>query len=68
MSYYGDCFIGYFDRINMTVRELNDDEDIPVGYPIVLRNDTFNITWDDANVTYNQIDQSNINTNVRVRW
>jgi hypothetical protein len=63
INYYGDCFMGYFDRINVPVKNLNDDEDIPVGYPIVLRNDTFNITWDDADVTYNQIDQLNINTN-----
>lgn len=60
MSYYGDAFIGYFDRINQTVRQLNDDEDIPIGYPIILRNDTFDITWDDANVTYNQIDQYDV--------
>jgi hypothetical protein len=63
MSYYGDCFLGYFDRINLGVTQLNDDEDIPVGYPIVLRNDTFDITWDDANVTFNQIDQLNVSTN-----
>lgn len=63
MSYYGDCFLGYFDRMNIDVRNLNDDEDIPIGYPIVLRNDTFNITWDDANVTFNQIDKLDFNTN-----
>jgi hypothetical protein len=63
MSYYGDCFLGYFDRINLGVTQLNDDEDIPVGYPVVLQNDTFDITWDDANVTFNQIDQLQVSTN-----
>ena len=58
ISYFEDVFLGYFDRANVGVRDLNDDEDIPVGAPFVLRNDTFNITWDDANVTYNQIDET----------
>jgi hypothetical protein len=56
MSYYDDCFIGYFDRKNVDVLTLNDDEDIVVGAAVVLNNDTFNVTWDDANVTFNQID------------
>lgn len=64
VSYFKDAFLGYFDRSNIPVRQLNDDEDIPVGYPVVLRNDTFNITWDEVNVTYNQIDQKNPLTNL----
>jgi hypothetical protein len=60
MSYYADCFLGYFDRTNIAIPNLNDDEDIPVGSPAVLRNDTFNITWDEANVTFDQLDQPNI--------
>lgn len=59
MSYYSDTFLGYFNNLNIPVANLNDDEDIPVGYPIVLHNDTFDITWDDANVTFNQVDQIN---------
>jgi len=56
ISYFSDCFFGYFDKMNIPVRELNDDEDIPIGYPIILNNQTFDITWDDADVTFNQID------------
>ena len=56
MSYYTDAFLGYFDKSNVSVQNLNDDEDIPLGYPIVLHNDTFDIDWDDAKVTYNQLD------------
>jgi hypothetical protein len=56
MSYYQDCFIGYFDKANIPVKNLNDDEDIPVGAPFVLENTSFNVTWDDANVTFDQID------------
>jgi hypothetical protein len=59
MSYYSDTFLGYFNKTNIPISQLNDAEDIPVGYPVVLHNDTFNITWDDANVTYNQVDQKN---------
>jgi hypothetical protein len=56
ISYFADCFLGYFDKANIPVRQLNDDEDIPIGYPITLNNKTFDINWDDANVTFNQID------------
>ena len=59
MSYYADTFLGYFNKLNIPIKTLNDDENIPIGYPIVLHNDTFNITWDDANVTFNQVDQIN---------
>jgi hypothetical protein len=62
MSYYSDTFLGYFDRLNIEVKNLNDDENIPVGYPIVLHNETFNITWDDARVSYNQLDSINSGT------
>jgi hypothetical protein len=58
MSYYNDCFLAYFDNINLEVAELNDDEDIPVGYPITLVNTTFDISWDEAEVTFNDIDQT----------
>lgn len=59
MSYYADSFLGYFDRLNIPVPKLNDDEDIPVGCALVLNNDTFDITWDEADVTFNQLDQPN---------
>lgn len=57
ISYYSGCFLGYFDDINLSVNELNDAPDIPVGYPVVLRNDTFDLSMDSANVTFNQLDQ-----------
>ena len=59
MSYYADTFLGYFDKLNVPIVKLNDDEDIPLGYPIVLHNDTFDIGWKDINVTYNQLDSIN---------
>jgi hypothetical protein len=48
MSYYSECFVAYFDSINQTVGQLNDAEGIPVGYAVVLRNTSFDITWDNA--------------------
>ena len=57
ISYFADCFLGYFDNMNIPIKKLNDDEDIPIGYPITLNNTTFDITWEDADVTFNQIDQ-----------
>jgi hypothetical protein len=59
ISYFEDCFLGFFDRSNVPLPNLNDDEDIPVGCALILKNDTFNITWDDANVTFDQLDQPN---------
>ena len=56
MSYYSDCFLAYFDDINQTVHQLNDAEGIPVGYATVLRNTSFDITWDNAQVTFNELD------------
>lgn len=56
VGYYGSAFIGYFNNINQTVYELNDAPDIPVGYPIILQNDTFNLSWDESEVSYNQLD------------
>ena len=56
IGYYGNAFLGYFDGLNRTVYELNDAPDIPVGYSVVLQNDTFDLTWDEAEVSYNQLD------------
>jgi hypothetical protein len=61
MSYYNDAFLGYFNRTNIPLPKLNDDEDIAVGCALILQNDTFDITWDDANVTFDQLDQPDTN-------
>lgn len=61
MSYYNDCFLAYFNEINQEVEQLNDDEDIPVGYPVTLLNTTFDITWDQAEVTFDQLDMHDPN-------
>jgi hypothetical protein len=55
LSYYSDCFLAYFDDINEPITSLNDDEGIPVGLPVTLRNTTFDLTWDQADVTYSQL-------------
>ena len=56
ISFFTEAFVGYFNKFNVEVSNLNDAPDIPIGYPIVLKNKTFDITWDNANATYNQID------------
>ncbi len=58
VSYYSDCFVAYFDRISQGVGDLNDDEGIPVGCPVTLRNTTFDISWAGADVTFNQVDST----------
>lgn len=58
ISYYADCFIGYFDDLNLGVDELFDTSDTPVGYPIVLRNTSFEMSWDDSNIQWDSIDEN----------
>ena len=59
ISYFSDCFLGYFNNINISVSKLNDAPGIPVGCPLILENTTFDLTWDEADVTFNQVDQVN---------
>lgn len=56
MSYYSDCFLAYFDSYLTGVTGLNDAPGIPVGFPVTLVNTTFDLTWDAAEVTFNQLD------------
>jgi hypothetical protein len=56
ISFYETAYIGYFESSRIPVNQLNDAPNIPIGYPIILKNKSFDITWDDADVTYNQVD------------
>jgi hypothetical protein len=56
ISFFETAYIGYFENMRIGVTELNDAPDIPIGYPIILKNKSFDITWDDANATYDQVD------------
>jgi hypothetical protein len=56
ISLYKSAYVGYFNDINSPVSNLSDAPNIPIGYPVLLKNTTFDITWENANVTFNQID------------
>ena len=56
ISFYKSAYLGYFNKSAVSVENLNDAPNISVGYPIILKNKSFDITWDNANVTFNQID------------
>ena len=56
LSFFNEAYVGYFDKFNVSVSHLNDAAGIPVGYPIILKNKTFDITWDNADASYNQVD------------
>ena len=56
INLFGSAYLGTFDPMNLPIQNLNDDEGIPVGCPILLTNTSFNSTWDDMSVTYNAID------------
>lgn len=57
LSLYESAYLGYFENTKVPITNLNDVPNVPVGYPVILRNKTFNITWDNADVSYNQIDK-----------
>ena len=57
LSFFKSAYIGYFENSKVEVEKLNDAPDIPVGYPIILKNQSFNITWDNANATFDQVDK-----------
>jgi hypothetical protein len=56
LSFYKTAYVGFFNKFNISIEKLNDAPNISVGYPIILRNTTFDITFDDANATFNQVD------------
>ena len=58
ISEIADALLGYFTNYNPnldSVEQLPDKPGIPVGYPIVLKNTSFDITWDNAQITYNEL-------------
>tara|TARA_R110000796_G_scaffold44977_4_gene109250 strand:- start:6085 stop:9498 length:3414 start_codon:yes stop_codon:yes gene_type:complete len=55
---YKEAYLSYFYDRNFNILELSNNEDIPVGYPILLTNTSFEITWSDANVTWNSLDEA----------
>ena len=56
VSSYGEAYLGYFFDVDWNVFELSNNEGIPVGYPALLRNTSFDITWDDMQLTWNTLD------------
>jgi hypothetical protein len=57
MSLYKTAYLGYFENTKVPITNLNDVPNAPVGYPVILRNKTFDINWDNADVTFNQVDK-----------
>jgi len=54
---YKEAYLQYFFDRNFNVLELDNNEEIPVGYPILLKNTSFDITWQDTEVTWNSLDE-----------
>ena len=50
-------FRDYYPHIN-TIEELPDKPDIPIGCPIILKNDTFSLTYEDLNIAYRDIENN----------
>jgi hypothetical protein len=56
ISLYTTAYVGYFNDMYLPVSGLSDDANIPIGYPIILKNKTFDITWENATANFNQVD------------
>lgn len=57
-SNYGNAYLDYFFDNNFDVNNLGNNEGISVGYPIILKNTSFDITWDDLDISWNSIDEN----------
>lgn len=56
LSFFSQAYMGYFDSYNTPVANLNDYPCAPIAAPFVLENCSFDINWDEAKVTWNQLD------------
>ena len=60
LSELADVFLAYFSRYApgiSTIQQLPDNESVPVGAPIVLKNTSFSgTTWNSVNSNWNQLD------------
>jgi hypothetical protein len=56
VSLYNTAYVGFFEDMNLPVSGLSDDANIPIGFPVILKNKTFDITWDNADANFNQVD------------
>jgi len=57
-SYLADVLLGYFTNYSPnlnSLEQLPDKPGIPVGYPIVIENCSFDITWDGAQISWNEL-------------
>jgi len=56
LSQIEDVIAGYFSNYNIKdISRLPDNIDIPVGYPIILENTSFDLVWDDADVIWDKL-------------
>jgi hypothetical protein len=58
LSEIADILLAYFTNYSPnlnTVEQLPDKPGIPVGYPIVLQNCSFDTTWNEAKISWNEL-------------
>jgi hypothetical protein len=57
---YGNAYMSYFFDSIFNLLNLSNNENIPVGHPLVLTNTSFEVTWDDLELSWNQLDPTRV--------
>ncbi len=60
LEFFSQAYMGYFDSYNTPVANLNDYPCAPIAAPYVLSNCSFELDWDEAKITWNQVDSNSI--------
>ena len=60
LEFFKNAYMGYFDSYNTPVNELNDYPCAPIAAPFVLTNCSFELDWNEAAVTWNNVDYKSV--------
>lgn len=56
---YNNAYLSYFYDNNFNVNNLENNENIPVGFPVLIKNTTFDVKWENIDISWNTLDENN---------
>jgi len=59
-----NAYIGYFEEFNRDSIDFIDGDDIPIGFNLVLENQSFDFSWSDSSITW----QESVYQNILITW